>query len=82
MTPEEQAADIMKRCWWDVKRDGEPHPGFKGLPDEITEAIRKAVAEERQRCAGIVRSAIAPGSGIRSEHLRTIASDIEQGAEV
>ena len=48
MTPQERADDIMKRCWWQVERDG-PHPGFKGLDVEIRDAIVAAAIEEHNQ---------------------------------
>lgn len=52
MSPEERAADIMRRCWWrPEEHPGEEYPGFAGLDVEIARAIREAVEEERAACA-------------------------------
>lgn len=53
MTPEERAADILYRCWWQEERDPNPRPEFKGLDVEIAKAIREAIAEQREADAKI-----------------------------
>ncbi len=62
MTPEERAANIIRRCWADYdKLIAAGEEGFHGLDKEIagairqaeTEAAEKALAEERAECEEI-----------------------------
>lgn len=62
-TPEERAANVVRRCWaesYKLRENGEEN--FKGLDVEIAAAIRAALDERTEECARIAEN-LDPGTG-------------------
>lgn len=80
MKADERAADILRRCWWRAEEHPlEEHPGFNGLDVEIAEAIRAAVAEEREACALVADEADRSQLAVTADE---IAKKIRSRSEV